>query len=217
MNRRAFLKSMPLWCSLPQLCTVLGYGSGTGDAVLEEPQFFRWVSYRGGEKQLAFEDLWDPAFQVHCEAVARAIDLSPARRELATRALNLIPSWDLNRARGEREMDWVSFTRQLPAQAPGKHEYLSFLARRYGYRLEAINERYGSRAKHFEDLLSYPFIKVDLQDGRIFEDDSAFLGKLQQKWATNLKRLSHSFPCMKIAQIDENRPVQGPQSRFAIL
>lgn len=218
MNRRAFLKSIPLLGGMPLLGNALAYGSNHLLVPEPGPRFFRWISLEGGKQALAFEDLWDPAFQAYCRSIARNFgQQNPGFPNAETASDIPTPTWNLTRARQERENDWVSFTRQLPGESPGKRQYVSFLLRRYSHDLKRINYRYGANVRHPNQLLSHPFIKVDLQNPAIYKDDAAFLEIIQQQWNLELAEL---FPCNSRSWRAKNATFatrDASQSRFAIL
>ena len=202
----------------------MAVGARTPNRLLDGPQFFRSVNYGGSQEFLAFEDLWDPAFQANCQS--KLEDFCRARADQETLKISSsgsFPSFELTQTRYEREMDWVSFTRQLTSNAPGKKQYVRFLLNRYHYNLGHINRRYGSEAKQWADLLEHPFIKIDHQNARIFEDDTAFLRILARKWSTDMQTM---FGSVKTpieldntvwAQIAPFQTLRIGQSRFAIL
>ena len=218
MNRRAFLRSIPWVCSVPHVCTVMAWGRKEEEDLLGAgPQFFRWISLEGRNQQLAYEDPWDPAFQSQCRKILRQHYQERSKRLTVTRSSpSQVPIWDLTRSRLQREMDWVSFIRQLSRDAPGKQVYVRFLLNRYGQNLHQINQRYGSGVTHKADLLDYPFGKVDWQDRAIFQDDQVFLKIIRNRWSSELKSLQVTAYQHRL-HLAEKTDSHSLQSRFAII
>ncbi len=217
MNRRAFLRSIPLMCCVPHLSTAMAWGRKEEDPLGGSPQFFRWISLEGGNQQLAYEDPWDPAFQSQCREILRQHYQKVSKRLTVNRSSHSqVPIWDLTQSRLQREMDWVSFIRQLSRDAPGKQVYVRFLLNRYGHNLHQINQRYGSKVTHMEDLLDYPFVKVDWYDREIFQDDQVFLKIIKNRWSAELKSLQ-ATACQHRLHLVERTDSHSQQSRFAII
>ena len=215
MKRRDFLRTIPILVTVPQLSVRAANGS-TSQVSSDAPTIFRWVSLEGGKRQRAYEDLWDPEFRTRFRTVLRQYRQNNTARDHATPGATEIPRWDLAQSRLEREMDWVSFTRQLPQNAPGKKRYVQFLLSRYGYNLDRINQRYSSGAHHPSDLLNYPFVKVDWQHREIYRDDQLFLQLIRRKWSTEYERLLNSAFSQPLSRRSKAQP-NTRQSRFAII
>ncbi|MCB1124360.1 MAG: hypothetical protein KJT03_22600, partial [Verrucomicrobiae bacterium] len=125
------------------------------------------------------------------------------------------PIWDLTQARLQHEMDWVSFIRQLPADAPGKRRYVTFLLERYRHQFHTINQLYGSRARQGEDLLEYPFAKVSWQDPQIFRDDRWFLGEIEQQFQKVNFQIYRGLSPQFLLQLPDFQAVPQSKSRIA--
>lgn len=164
----------------------LGYtnaGYGAPDAVRARLPFFahgyiseaaRWRE----AAQFGFRDVFDPEYQRQIHDMAAAV--TRATRDHP----NLIGHywadlihWDIDRCRAERGVDWVSFTRGLPATAAGKRAYVEFLLERHGGP-QRVAEVYGRRAATMAQLLADGFERLDLSRGAIRGDDEAFLGRI---------------------------------------
>ncbi|MDG2169542.1 MAG: hypothetical protein P8L44_16640 [Opitutales bacterium] len=220
MNRRTFLGTIPFLVTVAPLSARVAYGSEE-ELPVEFPQFFRWVSLEGGNKQLGFEDLWDPQFQTQCRSVLRqSCQNNAIRGRVALSVEGQIPALNLTQSRLEREMDWVSFTRQLPRQAPGKRQYVRYLLHRYGDNLNRINQRYGTRAKRASDLLHHPFVRVNWQNRQIFKDDQVFLQIMRNRWDAEFKSLQTTASAHGLHLFEESgakTELADRQSRFAII
>lgn len=220
MHRRTFLRTISYLVTVAPLSAKVAYGSKEGPP-MESLQFFRWVSLEGGNKQLGFEDLWGPQFRTQCRSALRQHCQSNAVRGQVSLSLEgQIPAWNLTQSRLEREMDWVSFTRQLPPEAPGKRQYVRYLLNRYGHNLSRIDQRYGTRAKQASDLLHHRFVRVNWQNRAIFEDDQVFLQIIRKRWTTEFKGLQATASARGWHLIEASGAKIGPadrQSRFAII
>ncbi len=220
MHRRNFLRTISYLVTVAPLSAKVAYGSKEEPPV-ESLQLFRWVSLEGGKKQLGFEDLWDPQFRTQCRFALR--QHCQRNAVWARTSLSLegqVPAWELTQSRLEREMDWVSFTRQLPPEAPGKKQYVRFLLNRYAHDLNRINQHYGTRSRRASDLLGHRFVKVDWQNRVIFEDDQAFLQIIRKRWIAEFRSLQATASSHGLHLIAESGANIGPanrQSRFAII
>lgn len=197
MNRRRFLGALPFLYTLPKMGWAGNAASQPSNRYfhlarcngcwsLQAPR----VLHPGGipffgrpdqkilktGKEFSFVDVWDSAFQTKMAACVR----DDGRRFRNNPKLigwiwtDSLP-WDLAASRLSLETDWVSFIRQLPAQAPGKGQYVDFLMRRYQGDFPTINRLYGSNCGSRAELLNFPFIKVDWQKRAIYRDDTRFL------------------------------------------
>jgi hypothetical protein len=176
MNRRTFLGTLPAFCSLASFCQVFGNNTRQDQGRLVGPHFFEPTGLYGKNEILAFADVWDPEFQQNCrDKLTKFCGKNAVDKNRFTISSGPIPPWNLTATRLEREMDWVSYTRQLPEDAPGKERYVNFLLQRHQGDFGTINGLYGSLAKRKGDLLSYPFTKVSWHNATVFEDDSVFL------------------------------------------
>ena len=211
MNRRRFLGALPFLHTLPKL-------GWAGDAASQPShRYFHLARCNGGwslqaprvlhpggisffgrpcrkildtGKEFSFVDVWDSAFQTKIAACAG----EDARR--FRNHSNLIGwiwtdslPWDLAASRLSLETDWVSFIRQLPAQAPGKEQYVDFLLHRYQGDFPTINRIYGSNCRSRAELIKYPFIKVDWQRRTIYRDDSSFLQRIAGEYYRQLANM----------------------------
>lgn len=211
MNRRRFLGALPFLYTLPKMGWA-GFAASqpsnryfqlarcNGSWSLQAPRVLHsgGISFFGRPgrkilktgKEFSFVDVWDSSFQNRIAACLR----EDGRRFRNNSNLigwiwtDSLP-WDLAASRLSRETDWVSFIRQLPAQTPGKGQYVDFLLRRYRGDIPTINGLYGTNCISRAELLNFPFIKVDWQKRAIYRDDTRFLQRIAGEYYRQLANM----------------------------
>ncbi len=211
MNRRRFLGALPFLYTLPKMGWAGGAASQpsnryfylvrcNGRWSLQAPSFLRpaanpFFGRPDGDilktgKEFSFVDVWDSAFQTK---IAACVSEDGRRFRNNPNLIGWIWTdslpWDLATSRLSLETDWVSFIRQLPAQAPGKRQYVDFLLRRYQGNFRTVNRLYGSNCGSRDGLLNFPFIKVDWQNRVIFGDDDRFLQRIAGEYYRQLAKM----------------------------
>ena len=117
------------------------------------------------------------AFDIFDDSLQTAFrqSLIPACRQFAndSRVLGVafvdLPIWDSRR---------VDFFRSLPASAPGKTEYVSFLREQYAANIQRFNQAYGTQFASFADLATATAWTLDVDQATVQEDDGLFMGRI---------------------------------------
>ena len=109
-----------------------------------------FVSASFWQDPLAYVDVFTAEFAAEAEAKAVA-----AAAEMKTNPMAIAwtwtdsTSWDIQFTRQSRGTDYVSFMRELPADAPGRQRYTAFLRERHGGDLARLNAAYGTAFPSF--------------------------------------------------------------------
>lgn len=129
---------------------------------------------------LAYADVFTDRFAA--EAAARAVTVAA---EMKSNLMALAwcwtdsTSWDLKFTRRTRGTDYVSFLRELPADAPGRQRYTAFLRERHGGDLARLNAAYGVAFASFEAVGG---ATLDLDRAAVFADDREFLRLIARRY-----------------------------------
>jgi hypothetical protein len=70
---------------------------------------------------------------------------------------------------------WIDAIRSLPAESPGRQQYVEFLKEKYAYNIESLNKAYGLTVSSFTELFSLDFRRLDKSRPAVIADDTAFL------------------------------------------
>lgn len=84
------------------------------------------------------------------------------------------------------DREWVDYMRALPAEAPGKQDYVAFLKDRYEYNIARLNAAYGIDFASFTDLTAWNFAGLDRTREAVAKDDAEFVTTMRDI----LKRIS---------------------------
>lgn len=125
------------------------------------------------QNPLAYVDVFTAAFAAEAEtkAIAAAAEMKANPMAIAWTWTDST-SWDLKFTRKTRGTDYVSFMRDLPPDAPGRRQYISFLRARHGNDIARLNVAYGTSYLSFEDVCGD---ELDLDCSAVFSDDREFL------------------------------------------
>ncbi|MCF7818931.1 MAG: hypothetical protein K9M54_13725 [Kiritimatiellales bacterium] len=132
------------------------------------------------QEPLAYADVFAPTFAVEAEtkALAAAAEMKANPMAIAWTWTDST-SWDIKFTRGTRGTDYVSFMRELPADAPGRQRYTEFLRQRYKRDIAALNGAYGTAFASFDDVVGSA---LDRDRERIFADDREFLRLIARQY-----------------------------------
>ena len=100
------------------------------------------------------------------------------------------PRWRIDYWRPTGE-DWMSFIRALPAEAPGKQQWLAFLQERYST-LSEWNRVYGCTLTRWEDLADKAVWEIDFDNAQILADDEAFVARVAERVYTICKEATRA-------------------------
>ncbi len=132
--------------------------------------------------QFDYDDVFDPAFHKLIEQRVQAV--CKRHRGLPTLLgynWTDTPRWDLDIARAERVVDWVTWMRRLPGEAPGKRRYIEFLRDRYDDDAAAFGRAYQMRDVDFESLPDNSFHGLEVSRPAVRRDDEQFLSLIAEE------------------------------------
>jgi len=133
------------------------------------------VSY--SEKNAKHRDIFDPKWQAGArQRIAEECARQKDNPNLIGYFYMDLPAWNLEAVRDLPEGNWVTFFRNLPADAPGKQRYLSFLRERAGGELAKFTALYKVDAASWDAVAKADFSKVDATNAAVRAEDEAFLG-----------------------------------------
>jgi len=132
------------------------------------------------QEPLAYADVFTDKFAAEAEAraVAAAAEMKANPMALAW-CWTDSTSWDLEFTRRTRGTDYVSFMRELPADAPGRQRYTAFLRERHGGELARLNAAYGTAFASFEAVGG---ATLDRERAAVFADDREFLRLIARRY-----------------------------------
>ncbi|MEM9883062.1 MAG: hypothetical protein AAF800_09120 [Planctomycetota bacterium] len=179
-----------LWERVTQHLTELGcntIGYHAPDALRDRlPCFvetdFHDTSHCLPGQRFAYPDVFDPTFQTHVRnKVRETCEKHRHRKNLIGYFWTDTPRWHLDTARGERASDWVTATRRLGPDTPGKRAYVDFLRETYAGDFAALARGYRLDFQSFDDLLAYDFAYQELTWPAVRRDDQAFLARTAEE------------------------------------
>ena len=139
------------------------------------------ISY--SEKGAKHQDIFDPRWQT---GARRRIGEECARQKDNPNLIGYyykdLPAWNLDAVRDLPEGNWVTFFRNLAADAPGKQRYLSFLRGRAGGDLAKFTKLYGVNAASWDEVAKADFSRVDATNPAVRAEDEAFLGIVAEQY-----------------------------------
>lgn len=94
--------------------------------------------------------------------------------------LPAVPSQEPIEFRPQPARAWVDAIRLLPAESPGRQQYVEFLKEKYAYNIESLNKAYGLSVSSFTELFSFDFRRLDKSRPAVTADDAAFLALCTQ-------------------------------------
>ena len=132
-----------------------------------------FVSASFWQDPLAYVDVFTAEFAAEAEAkaVAAAAEMKANPMAIAWTWTDST-SWDIQFTRQSRGTDYVSFMRELPADAPGRQRYTAFLRERHGGDLARLNAAYGTA---FPSFAAVGGATLDRDREEVFADDREFL------------------------------------------
>lgn|GEM_PF-318050 len=132
------------------------------------------------QESLAYVDVFTDAFAAGAEARAVAVAAEMKANPMALAwCWTDSTSWDIEFTRRTRGTDYVSFIRELPADAPGRQRYTAFLRERYGGDLTRLNAAYGAAFPSFEAVGG---VALDRDCAAVFADDREFLRLIARRY-----------------------------------
>lgn len=139
------------------------------------------VSY--SEKNAKHRDIFDPKWQVGArQRIAQQCARQKDTPNLIGYYYKDLPAWNLEAVRDLPEGNWVTFFRNLPADAPGKQRYLSFLRDRAGGDLAKFTKLYRVDADSWDAASKADFSKVDATNPAVRAEDEIFLGIVAEQY-----------------------------------
>lgn len=142
-----------------------------------------------------FLDVWSPAFEAHCEGVARRLVAPRAEdRLLLGYSMTDCPIWSdrdaaaretcIYGAKREGTTTWPRRLRNLDGDAPGKRAYVDCVRGLYQERIEQFNGTYGTRLDSFDGLAKAVDWRpeVDPANARELFDNTAFLNRTVDRY-----------------------------------
>jgi hypothetical protein len=94
----------------------------------------KYFGMPGSSNPRDFPDIFDPAVAARLKGEVEAYCREHRdNKNLIAYMWTDTPTWDIHKTRRFRQTDWVSEIRRLPASAPGRREYVSFLEKTYRY------------------------------------------------------------------------------------
>lgn len=137
----------------------------------------------GQRDSYLFPDVFDPKWKAGAEKlIAEACARHRDNPHLIGYFWTDTPTWDLVKTRALRATDWVTEIRRLPAGAPGRRSYASFLAGRYAGRLAELNSYYALSISQMSELETVGLAHVALGRHVVREDDLAFLALIAREY-----------------------------------
>ncbi len=124
-------------------------------------------------------DIFHPVVQdsIYASTLAQCQPLSNDSLVLGI-AFKDLPNWSSER---------VDFYRQLPASAPGKRQYVSFLKEEYQEDMRQFNEVYQTHLSSFDDLAAQTYWSFPLNE-TVARDDAKFMGMVADTLYTLLHK-----------------------------
>lgn len=132
------------------------------------------------QEPLAYADVFTDEFSAMAKtkAVAAAAEMKANPMAIAW-CWTDSTSWDLEFTRRTRGTDYVSFIRELPADAPGRQRYTAFLRERHGGDLARLNAAYGTA---FAAFAAVGGAALDRESAAVFADDREFLRLIARRY-----------------------------------
>ena len=159
----------------------IGY-SGNASLCKRWPYFKRlsfgcWNQWRQKD-DFAYDDIFDSDFR---QKLDQYVEWESRHLQNDANLIGImwtdLPQWGLELARSQKDADWVSFIRSLPAHSAGRQAYSQFLLKKHGT-VEAINGVYGTQFTSPDTLSAGDWSSAKLDHPESIQDDIDFLGHI---------------------------------------
>ncbi|MEM1137251.1 MAG: hypothetical protein AAGI07_15540 [Bacteroidota bacterium] len=100
---------------------------------------------------------------------------------------------DLPRYFPTEKLNWITFYRNLPVNAPGKIKYIDFLTKKYQHNIVEFNKTYNENITNTSELKTVTFTKTDSSSKAMLEDDVAFLSVVYRKYIESIYELHQKY------------------------
>lgn len=135
-------------------------------------QISRWRP----DDQFHYDDVFDTAYHKVVEMhIDNMVESAKDNKNIIGYYWTDIPEWDLEKTYNHRGTNWLLFYRELPAEAPGKYLYVSYLKQRYNNDLESFKSDYSIEAGSWEEVNAASFEHTDRKKTEVQADDEEFL------------------------------------------